>query len=58
LSPIPILALSANVMSHQVEQYLAAGMNGFVPKPIEITQLLDAIDAALNTTLAQDQRAA
>jgi CheY-like chemotaxis protein len=58
LRPTPILALSANVMSHQVEQYLAAGMNGFVPKPIEIAHLLDAIDAALNTTLAKDQLAA
>lgn len=30
---IPILALSANVMDHQVSQYLAQGMNGHVAKP-------------------------
>lgn len=58
LPPIPILALSANVMHHQVAEYLAAGMNGFVPKPIEIIQLLDAIDRALDTRLCAEQRVA
>jgi CheY-like chemotaxis protein/anti-sigma regulatory factor (Ser/Thr protein kinase) len=58
LPPIPILALSANVMHHQVAEYLAAGMNGFVPKPIEIVHLLDAIDRALDTNLCAEQRVA
>lgn len=44
LAATPILALSANVMRHQVEEYLAAGMNGFVAKPIEIAVLVDAIE--------------
>jgi signal transduction histidine kinase len=48
LAPTPILALSANVMSHQVEEYLAAGMNGFVAKPIEMATLLGAIEEALS----------
>ncbi len=43
----PVLALSANVMSHQVREYLAAGMTGFVSKPIEAPKLLTAIDVAL-----------
>ena len=30
----PIIALTANVMSDQVAAYLAAGMDGFVAKPI------------------------
>ena len=47
LPPTPILALSANVMSHQVAEYLAAGMSGFIPKPIEGAKLLAEIDAAL-----------
>ncbi len=46
-APTPILALSANVMSHQVREYLAAGMSGFVSKPIEAPKLLTAIDVAL-----------
>ena len=58
LPPVPILALSANVMHHQVAEYLAAGMNGFVPKPIEIVHLLDAIDRALDTRLCAEQRVA
>jgi signal transduction histidine kinase/AmiR/NasT family two-component response regulator len=48
--PTPILALSANVMIHQVEAYLAAGMDGFVAKPIDATNLLLAIEAALPAT--------
>jgi len=51
---VPILALSANVMSHQVAEYLAAGMNGFVAKPIEADKLIDAIQTALAEDAAPD----
>ncbi len=44
----PIVALTANALSHQVEEYLAAGMDGHVAKPIEIAKLYDAIGRALN----------
>ncbi len=44
---IPILALTANALVHQVESYLAAGMDGHVSKPIELTRLYDAIETAL-----------
>ena len=44
----PILALTANVMAGQREQYLAAGMDGLVGKPIEIAKLYAAIDDALH----------
>ncbi|HEY3799561.1 MAG TPA: ATP-binding protein [Caulobacteraceae bacterium] len=43
----PILALTANVMSHQVAEYVAAGMDGFVGKPIEVAALFGAIETAL-----------
>jgi two-component system, sensor histidine kinase len=43
----PILALTANALVHQVEEYLAAGMDGHVAKPIEITKLYDAMSRAL-----------
>ncbi|WP_293682727.1 ATP-binding protein, partial [uncultured Phenylobacterium sp.] len=43
----PILALSANVMRHQIDEYLAAGMNGFVAKPIEMAALIGAIESVL-----------
>jgi CheY-like chemotaxis protein len=44
----PIVALTANAMSHQVEEYLAVGMDSHVAKPIEIAKLYEAISAALN----------
>jgi signal transduction histidine kinase/ActR/RegA family two-component response regulator len=44
----PIVALTANALSHQVQEYLAAGMDGHVAKPIEIAKLYDAISRALN----------
>jgi signal transduction histidine kinase/CheY-like chemotaxis protein len=40
---VPIVALTANVMSHQVETYSAAGMDAFVAKPIAIAELYAAI---------------
>ncbi len=43
----PILALTANAMVHQIEEYLLAGMDGHVSKPIEITKLYDALNRAL-----------
>jgi CheY-like chemotaxis protein len=42
----PIIALTANAMSHQVEDYGAAGMNGVIAKPIEVARLYEVIDAA------------
>jgi len=44
----PIIALTANALSHQVEEYLAAGMDGHVAKPIEIAKLYDAISRVLS----------
>ena len=43
----PIIALTANAMSHQIAEYLAAGMDDVVTKPINIALLLGAIDKAL-----------
>ncbi|MDP2012100.1 MAG: ATP-binding protein [Phenylobacterium sp.] len=53
----PIVALTANALSHQVEEYLAAGMDGHVAKPIEIAKLYEAISRALNDA-AQNAAAA
>ena len=44
-NPTPIIALTANVMRHQVDALLAAGMNEVVAKPIEASALLRAIEA-------------
>ncbi len=45
----PIIALTANAMSHQTEAYHAAGMNGVVSKPINVGQLFAAIAQAVST---------
>ncbi len=41
----PIIALTANVMSHQKQAYLEAGMDGVVGKPISPVELMTAIGA-------------
>ena len=43
----PILALTANVMSHQVKEYLEAGMDGCVGKPLDVAALFEAMETAL-----------
>ncbi len=43
----PIIAVTANAMTHQVAEYQAAGMDGMVPKPIDIATLFQAIEQAL-----------
>ena len=48
-TPTPIIALTANVMSHQTADYLAAGMNDYVAKPIDLTSLFNVMDKALNS---------
>ena len=52
----PIVALTANAMSHQTEAYAAAGMDDFVAKPIEVGQLFAALQRALDSAPA-DSRA-
>ena len=47
-APTPIVAVTANVMSEQVAEYLAVGMSGVVSKPIEAEKLFAAIETALD----------
>jgi signal transduction histidine kinase/CheY-like chemotaxis protein len=54
--PTPILALSANAMRHQIEEYLATGMNGFIAKPIDMATLIQAIETALAPAAASAER--
>jgi signal transduction histidine kinase/CheY-like chemotaxis protein len=41
----PIVALTANAMPHQVKEYLAAGMDGHVAKPIDAAELYGVLAA-------------
>ena len=45
--PTPVLALTANVMSHQLESYRAAGMDGHIAKPVEVAGLYAALEGVL-----------
>jgi signal transduction histidine kinase/CheY-like chemotaxis protein len=49
----PILAVTANAMTHQVAEYLAAGMDSMVPKPIDIAALFAAMEQALEPDYAE-----
>jgi signal transduction histidine kinase/ActR/RegA family two-component response regulator len=44
----PILALSANVVRDQLQDYFASGMDGYVAKPIDAAILIETIRATLD----------
>ena len=44
----PIIALTANAMSHQMAEYREAGMDGVVAKPIEFAKLLAEVARVLD----------
>lgn len=46
-SRTPIIALTANAMTHQAQDYTRAGMTGIVAKPIKVELLFEAMSAAL-----------
>jgi signal transduction histidine kinase/DNA-binding response OmpR family regulator len=47
----PILALTANALSGEAERCLAAGMDGYLAKPVELGRLREAVDRLLPATL-------
>jgi PAS domain S-box-containing protein len=44
----PIIALTANAMSHHEAEYTAVGMDALVPKPIQLERLLLTLQDVLN----------
>ena len=43
----PIVAVTANAMTHQVLEYRAVGMDGVVAKPVDVATLFNAMEQAL-----------
>ena len=44
---IPVLAISANAMAHDIRKGLEAGFFRYLTKPIKVNELMDALNAAL-----------
>ncbi|MCL1848369.1 MAG: ATP-binding protein [Clostridiales bacterium] len=44
---IPIIAMTANVFREDIEQCLAAGMNGHIGKPVDFAHLMQQLDTYL-----------
>jgi len=49
---LPILAMTAGVMQSEQDQCLAAGMDDFIAKPVDIEQMLDVISRHWKTIRA------
>jgi signal transduction histidine kinase/ActR/RegA family two-component response regulator len=54
---IPVIALSANAMQHDIERGLAAGFDRYLTKPIDIDRFNEAIDGVLAQRAAAERTA-
>jgi len=60
---IPVVAISANAMPHDIYKGLQAGFFRYLTKPIKVIEFMDAVDVALEfsrtaSRSANDKRAA
>lgn len=45
---IPIVAMTAHALKGDRERFLAAGANGYIAKPVELDELIRAVELAMN----------
>jgi CheY-like chemotaxis protein len=50
---IPVIALSANAMHHDIEKGLEAGFFRYLTKPIKVNEFMETLDMALSFATAQ-----
>ncbi|MBC8097833.1 MAG: response regulator [Armatimonadetes bacterium] len=55
LSRIPVIALTANTMHGDRERFIAAGCDGYIPKPVARNELLMMVHTFLHTAPANRQ---
>lgn len=53
---IPVVAISANAMPHDIRNGLAAGFSRYLTKPIKVDAFMAAIDEALAFSKTEDER--
>lgn len=56
MKTVPIIALTANAVAGAKDEFLAAGMDDFVPKPIEMTTICKKIKAFLPREKVKKQK--
>ena len=54
---IPIIALSANAVPHDIETAIEAGFFNYLTKPIKVEQFMEALDVALKFSQTSPRRA-
>ncbi|HSE94245.1 MAG TPA: response regulator, partial [Methylomirabilota bacterium] len=51
---IPVIAVTASVMTHDRQRVMAAGFDGYQAKPIQVKAFLDLVRATLDRTARKD----
>ena len=51
---IPVIAVTASVMTQDRQKIMAAGFDGYQPKPIEVTQFVAAVRNTVGRPAAGD----
>ena len=51
---IPVIAVTASVMTHDRQRVMAAGFDGYQPKPLQVKAFLELVRATLDRAASRD----